>query len=194
MTNWTHRFELKIPSSKNFYHYEYLYIPVEENSNNKYNGSKIKNDPFNVMGMFMGLPRDEFRNVIYPKYDFNVFKLGILKTIAETPATLIYHDDFFLPEGHNGEYVQDTLGISLHVKWGRLPDGNFVQIPLGAVKRRRSSERRTCLKFQKVKLEKLRIWSFQLETDILVFFSNYTSHADTHCIKQYDLKLSKRWS
>lgn len=110
MTNWTHRFELKIPSSKNFYHYEYLYIPVEEN--NKHNGSKIKNNPFNVMAMFMGLPRDEFRNVIYPKYDFNVFKLGILKTIAETPATLIYHDDFFVPEGDNGEYVQDTLGMS----------------------------------------------------------------------------------
>ena len=109
MTNWTHRFELKIPSSKNFYHYEYLYIPVEEN--NKYNGSKIKNDPFNVMAMFMGLPRDEF-NAIYPKYDFNVFKLGILKTIADTPATLIYHDDFFVPEGDNGEYVQDTLGMS----------------------------------------------------------------------------------
>merc|ERR1712131_170758 len=107
MTNWTHRFELKIPSSKIFYHYEYLYIPVEEN--NKHNGSKIRNNPFNVMAMFMGLPRDEFRNVIYPKYDFNVFKLGILKTIAETPATLIYHDDFSVPEGDNGEYVQDTL-------------------------------------------------------------------------------------
>ena len=109
MTNWTHRFELKIPSTKNYYHYEYLYIPVDGSKIST--GSKISNDPINVMAMFMGLPKDEF-NVIYPKHDFKVKKLGILKTIADTPETLKYHDHFFVPEGDNGEYVQDTLGPS----------------------------------------------------------------------------------
>ena len=112
MRNWTHRFELKIPSSKNYYHYEYLYIPVENaNGSKSSTGSKISIDPFNVMAMFMGLPENEF-NYSKPKYKFDLYKHGILKTIDATPALLIYHNDFFVPEGNNGEYVQDTIGMS----------------------------------------------------------------------------------
>ena len=117
MRNWTHRFELKIPSSKNYYHYEYLYIPVENTNVSKSStGSKISSiDPFRVMAMFMGLPENEF-NIHYPKHNFSVVKLGILKTTDATPRILIYHDDFFLPEGENGEYVQDTIGMSLELR------------------------------------------------------------------------------
>ena len=114
MKNWTHRFELKIPNSKHFYHYEYHYIPVSNGTSHS-GTSQIKNDPFNTMAMFMGLPKNEF-GVTYPIYNFSAVKNGILKTDDPIPATLIYHDDFFVPEGVNG-YAQNTIGMSLNLNW-----------------------------------------------------------------------------